>query len=376
MKILAIETSCDETAISVVEGRGGLSNPKFRIYSSVISSQVEIHAAWGGVVPNLARREHEKNLVPVLIDAIKKSKLKCSSIPTHIYSRKLKQIEKILAREPELCRNFKNSDFLKNRLKIDAIAVTRGPGLEPALWAGINFARALSILWDLPIRGINHMEGHLVSGLLNKKVKKVEFPALALLVSGGHTELVLLKKWAEYKLLGQTRDDAAGEAFDKVAKMLLLPYPGGPKLSKLAIKGDPKKIDFPRPMINSNNFDFSFSGLKTSALYYLRENPKAQKKHVAASFEQAAVDVLASKTLKAALKHDVRTVIIGGGVAANLKLRNTLKKLVKNKYSLILPDINLTGDNAAMIGAAAYLQISKKSAKHLRTLNANATLEL
>ncbi|MBU2109769.1 tRNA (adenosine(37)-N6)-threonylcarbamoyltransferase complex transferase subunit TsaD, partial [Patescibacteria group bacterium] len=201
MRILAIETSCDETAISVVECSEGFSKPKFKILSNVVASQIKIHAKWGGVVPNLAKREHLKNLPVVLKKALGKIKIK----------------------------------------DIDLIAVTIGPGLEPALWTGINFARDLNKVWDKPIIGINHMEGHIVASLLNSKIKYQKsklwkFPVMALLVSGGHTELVLIKNWLKYKIIGQTRDDAAGEAFDKVAKMLKLPYPGGPQVAKLAEK--------------------------------------------------------------------------------------------------------------------------------------------
>ncbi len=201
MRILAIETSCDETAIAVLRASGGFKNLRLKILSNIVASQIKIHAKWGGVVPNLAKREHIKNLPIVLKKALAKSKIK-------------------------------NKD-------IDLIAVTVGPGLEPALWTGINFALDLSKVWDKPIIGINHMEGHIFASLLNSKIKNKKlklwkFPALALLVSGGHTELVLIKEWLKYKIIGQTRDDAAGEAFDKVAKMLGLSYPGGPQVAKLA----------------------------------------------------------------------------------------------------------------------------------------------
>src|SRR3989338_8471740 len=229
MRILAIETSCDETAIAILEVRSG----KFEVRSNVVLSQIKTHKPFGGVVPNLAMREHRKNLPIILKRVLKEAKLPLGSLAS----------------------------------KLDAIAVTYGPGLEPALWEGINFAKDLAKKWRVPLVGVNHLEGHIYASWLGGEPPK--FPILALIVSGGHTELVLMKKHLNYKILGETRDDAAGEAFDKVARMLGLGYPGGPKIAKLAEKGKPKAISFPRPMINSKDFDFSFSGLKTAVLYYL-----------------------------------------------------------------------------------------------------------
>ena len=237
MKILAIETSCDETAMAIVEAKNGLKNPNFKIVHNLVSSQVKIHRPFGGVVPNLAKREHLKNL-PVLLK-----------------------------------RTMKHEDR-----NLDLIAVTVGPGLEPALYTGVNFAKDLAKKWKKPIIGINHLEGHLYSFLLEQKTKSYKlqvtsyknmFPAVALIVSGGHTMLLLMKDLVHWRKLGETRDDAVGEAFDKVAKILGLPYPGGPELEKLAKKGNPTAINFPRPMLNQKNYDFSFSGLKTAVLYYL-----------------------------------------------------------------------------------------------------------
>ncbi len=391
MIILAIETSCDETAIAVVEywgnpfsARGG-SAFGGKILSNVVSSQIKIHAEWGGVVPNLAKREHIKNLPVVLKKALKKAGIK-----------------------PE---------------KIDLIAVTVGPGLEPALWTGINFAIDLSKVWNKPIIGINHMEGHVVASLLNSKIsprqagqesqksKLWKFPALALLVSGGHTELVLIKDWLKYKIIGQTRDDAAGEAFDKVAKMLGLPYPGGPEISKLASKIQPGKtpsvkersgktlgveegwqIKLPRPMLNSKDYDFSFSGLKTAVLYLLRDLEKnyslrvtdyALRAAICAEFQQAVIDVLISKTIKAAKQYKVKTIILGGGAAANKELRKQLSSqlsVASSQTKLLLPEIKFTGDNAAMIAIAAYFHALKKPPDKLsanwKKLKANGNLQL
>src|SRR3989344_3797169 len=248
MKILAIETSCDETSVAIVEGKGGLKNPSFEILSNVVLSQIKLHAHWGGVVPMVAKREHQANLIPILGKAMKKSNLLISksefliSNSNQIPNFKLQKIQKILEREPELLERFLKFIPTIKPPKIDAIAVTVGPGLEPALWVGINFAKALAFVWNKPIVAVNHMEGHVVASLLattshkveSKKLKVVEFPAIALLVSGGHTELVLIKKWGDYKIIGETRDDAAGECFDKAARMLELPYPGGPQIAKQA----------------------------------------------------------------------------------------------------------------------------------------------
>src|SRR3989338_4967712 len=249
MKILAIETSCDETAIAILEIIGG----KFEVRSNVVLSQIKIHKKFGGVVPNLAKREHRKNLPIVLKLALKEAWGTKSSL----------------------------GDLVP---KLDAVAVTSGPGLEPALWEGINFAKDLAKKWRVPLVPVNHLEGHIYASWLRRI--SPQFPLIALIVSGGHTELVLMKKHLDYKILGETRDDATGEAFDKVARMLKLGYPGGPLISKLAerLKTSGKGL-FPRPMINSSDFDFSFSGLKTAVLYYLRDNPNADKSAVANEFQ-------------------------------------------------------------------------------------------
>ncbi|MBU2263249.1 tRNA (adenosine(37)-N6)-threonylcarbamoyltransferase complex transferase subunit TsaD [Patescibacteria group bacterium] len=355
MRILAIETSCDETAISVVECSEGFSKPKFKILSNVVASQIKIHAKWGGVVPNLAKREHLKNLPVVLKKALGKIKIK----------------------------------------DIDLIAVTIGPGLEPALWTGINFARDLNKVWDKPIIGINHMEGHIVASLLNSKIKYQKsklwkFPVMALLVSGGHTELVLIKNWLKYKIIGQTRDDAAGEAFDKVAKMLKLPYPGGPQVAKLAEKfkfqDSSFKINLPRPMINSKDYDFSFSGLKTAVLYKLKElgiMNKELKIAICHEFQQAVIDVLIAKTIRAAKEYKVKSIIAGGGVIANNELRKQLNETIEKNIpntKFLIPDTKFTTDNAAMISVAAYFRALKKPFGKLRaspqSLKANGNLIL
>ncbi len=329
--ILAIETSCDDTGLALVSAEGGFSEPKFKVIKSFVSSQIKVHRPFGGVVPNLAKREHIKNL-PLLFKKLGVSR----------------------------------ADIKKT----DAVAVTVGPGLEPALWAGINFAEELSRELGKPLIGANHLEGHLYSYLLRRKVgaptKASElsktFPAVALLVSGGHTAILLMKNIKEWKILGETRDDAAGEAFDKVARMLELPYPGGPEIESLAKKGNNAAIEFPKPMLNQKNYDFSFSGLKTSVFYYLRDTEKKKSKaDIAASFQKAVIDVLIAKTSRAAKEHKVRSLILCGGVAANKTLRKELKRAAtKLKMNFFVPAMKYNNDNAAMIAAAAYIGLSHK----------------
>lgn len=351
LTILAIETSCDETAVAIVSCAGGLAKPKFSIRANIVSSQMALHAEWGGVVPNIAKREHTKNLPSVLERALKKAGI------AHP------------ARE------------------IDALAVTVGPGLEPALWTGITFTQKLAEEWNLPVVAVSHMEGHIAAALLSetngRRSPAVPFPALALLVSGGHTELVLINGWLDYRRIGETLDDAAGEAFDKVARMLELGYPGGPVISKLAETGNRYAFAFPRPMINAKNYDFSFSGLKTAVLYTLRDltanKTPFSKNDIAASFEEAVVDSLIFKTLRALREHKARALILGGGVAANARLRLRIREAVKkekSKIALFLPAPRLTTDNAAMIAAAAYFHAVKSDYANWKKLTAHATLPL
>lgn len=283
---------------------------------------------------------------------------------------------------------FKEISKIK-KPKIDAIAVTSGPGLEPALWTGVNFAKALALIWEKPLIAANHLEGHILSVFLNKQEFLISFPALALLISGGHTELVLMKQFLKYKVIGRTRDDAAGEAFDKTAKLLGLGYPGGPAVSALAKTAISKsellqpQIKLPRPMIDSRDFDFSFSGLKTAVLYLVRKLPELTpeiKAQICREFQQAAVDVLIAKTLKAAQKYKPKTIILGGGVAANQELRKQIKKELNKKFPKILlrlPEIQFAGDNAAMIAAVGCLKALKKIfVKNINTLKADGNLKL
>ncbi len=346
MKILSIETSCDETAVSIVEAEGGIESPSFKILGNALFSQVNRHREYGGVYPMLAKREHIKNLPPLLASVLKQAGMDKTKRPD-----------------------------------IDIIGVTSGPGLEPALWVGISFAENLAKLWDIPVVPINHMEGHICSVLINETNEfsisnfqfsnRIQFPALALLISGGHTELVSMKDWGKYEVIGQTCDDAVGEAFDKVARMLGLPYPGGPEISKLAEYARennlPRVAKLPRPMIHSDNFNFSFSGLKTAVLYYIRD--KFNKDHTKMSFEEkadlarefedAVVDVLLHKTERVILETNTKTLIVAGGVIANKKIRQTFTELVEKYPDLILkiPTNSLATDNSLMIAAATYFNV-------------------
>lgn len=359
MIILGIETSCDETALSLLQADGDLNAPHFTVLGTSLFSQVKIHEQYGGVFPMLAKREHAKNLVPLLSNLLHTA---VSGTVIQLSEELRLEISTLLEREPELRDAFFPFIETAPRPNVDMIAVTQGPGLEPALWVGINFARALSLAWNIPIMPINHMEGHIVSPLLTKTT--AELPAVALLISGGHTELVLIETWGKYTVIGETVDDAVGEAFDKVARMLDLPYPGGPQISKLAEeeRANPSSeplFSLPRPMLHSNDFKFSFSGLKTAVLYTIkkRETLNAQEKQqLAKEFEDAVTEVLVAKTRKALEYYGAKTLIVGGGVIANIHIRSSLEQLKKVDRELVLlfPTFDLATDNAAMIAMAAY----------------------
>lgn len=332
MITLGIETSCDETALCLLE----TNESGYRILSNIVHSQIDVHQEYGGVFPMLAKREHIKNL-PLLYAKI----LKESGI---------------------------------EETKIERIAVTKGPGLEPALWTGILFAKELGTRLNIPVVPVNHMEGHIVSTLLAQSkahntfetLKPVEYPALAILISGGHTEIVKVENIGTYEILGKTVDDAVGEAFDKVARMLNLPYPGGPEISKLAEEARKnnveKKAVLPRPMLHSKNLNFSFSGLKTAVLYMLKElgtTTKDQTRDISREFEDAVTEVLISKTRTALEDHEARTIMIGGGVIANTHIRKAFEELAQEfNIPLLLPASGLTGDNALMIALAGAIKPS------------------
>ncbi len=298
-----------------------------------------------------------------------------------------------MSREPGLAEQFFAFVSECEPPAIDVIAVTAGPGLEPALWVGINFAKALALLWNKPLIAVNHMEGHILSALASSqgdtlRINDVELPVLALLISGGHTELVLMKEWLHYKLIGQTRDDAVGEAFDKVARMLELPYPGGPEISRLAeslrssLGGETAKFVLPRPMIDSNTCDFSFAGLKTAVLYLLRDHPditEEEKTHMALEFENAVAEVLWKKTSRALEDTGAQTLVIGGGVSANTHLRRVFTEKIKSEHSnvtLRIPSASLTTDNAIMIALAGFYRAQRKEFAADVVANGNLSLAL
>src|SRR3989338_461626 len=400
MVILGIETSCDETALALIETRESGDKIEFTVISNIVHSQVAIHKQYGGVFPMMAKREHAKNLTPLLKQMLMESdflKFKVKSLKLKV-DEKLQfknqnETEKILERESELLKQFLEFIPSIERPPIDVIAVTEGPGLEPALWVGINFAKALSAFWNIPLVPVNHMEGHILVSLLRRNeensvkratqnVKKDSpslhairymlhapcFPSLALLISGGHTELVLINRWLEYKIIGQTRDDALGEAFDKVARILGLPYPGGPEISALAEKqrqlgGAASKLTLPRPMLYSNDLDFSFSGLKTAVLYMVKKLGALDEKMrsaIALEFENAVTEVILKKVKMAIETNSIKSIILGGGVVANKHIRESFEILAENEgLELHTPAIPHATDNALMIAVTGYFHRDK-----------------
>jgi N6-L-threonylcarbamoyladenine synthase len=342
--ILASDTSCDETSAAVSCGR--------QILSNVIASQINIHKKWGGVVPHLAKRAHQEKIGPVVNEALKRAKKFVNCKPA--------------------CRTGR----LEIENCLNAIAVTIGPGLAPALEIGLAQAKQLAEKYHQPLIAINHMEGHLLSSFaLNSKGngpiptpewRSKLFPAIGLLVSGGHTQLILVKNINDYLLLGETLDDAAGEALDKLAKMLQLGYPGGPIVEELAKQGNPDKIPLPVPMQYSQNFNFSFSGLKTAALYRIQKQPSVSKQFthdLCASFQQAIAVSLSSKLKKAIETYQPKAVLLGGGVISNLFIRNKPRQTIKlyNIPTHLPYSKRLLTDNAAMIAIAAYYQFLRQN---------------
>jgi len=387
MKILSIETSCDDTSIAIIETRGR-KRVSFNILSNIVSSQIEIHKKWGGVYPALAKREHKKNLTPVLKKALEKAGMLQKN---QVIKKRGGVLEKILEREPELLKDFLRLVPRIKKPEVEAIAITIGPGLEPCLWMGINFARALSYFWEIPLIPINHIEGHIYANFINKTISKDVFPAICLVVSGGHTQLILMKNYSKYKILGETRDDAAGECLDKVARILGLEYPGGPIIEKLAFqskKYSHKKnyqISLPRPMIYSKNYDFSFSGLKTAVLYDFRKRKPEIRKNkdyisqMCSEAQQAIIDVLIHKSIKAVKDYRVETILLGGGVTANKELRKQIKKKVKRNFTsktVWLPELQYCTDNAAMTAIASYFHYLKGEKKGWENVRANSNLRL
>ncbi len=368
MKILSIETSCDETAVSIIEATGEFPHATYDILANQLYSQVAIHAEYGGVFPALAKREHAKTLVPLLTAALEEAGLATDGSHNTLSESNKALLESMLEREPALLEALLSFIDVYQEPDIDLIAVTVGPGLEPALWVGVNFAKALALLWNKNVVPVNHMEGHILASIFDvvadNELAPVTFPAVALLVSGGHTELVLMCDWGQYEKIGTTRDDAVGEAFDKVARLMDVPYPGGPELSKLAALGrkanlPPFKEALPRPMINSGNLDFSFSGLKTAVRYVVEEKKltEADKQALARDFEDAVVDVLIKKTSDAVAKHSAHTLIVGGGVSANQFLRQELNRVFITEFpdcEVYFPISGLSTDNSVMIALAGH----------------------
>ncbi len=406
--VLGIETSCDETATALLQ----LSTDNrqlttdwhhgIRVLSNVVASQIDVHRKTGGVVPEVAAREHVKAIIPIIRAALQSASYQLSA------------------------KSY--------NLRPDVIAVTNGPGLITSLLVGVETARTLAAAWNIPLVAVNHLEGHIMAALLpdrkstswfdplrrsfseaskltmtahchpepveglslSKGSLKFQFPVVALLVSGGHTELVLMRKWLDYKVIGETLDDAAGEAFDKVAKILGLPYPGGPAIEAAAKRGSPTRQPFTPPMLDSGDYNFSFSGIKTAVLYRVRDArsrtsvilslSKDRKSDflnfqndIAAGFQKAVVEVLIAKTVRAARAHNAKTIILCGGVAANTALRKTLANAVHDQLShslLLLPDSSYCGDNAAMIAAAGALRACAGKFTPWQKVEADPTLGL
>ncbi len=330
MYVLGVETSCDETSVSVTkDGKDVLSN--------VVLSQIDIHKAYGGVVPEIASREHIKGITFVFDQAIKEANITYE--------------------------------------EIDLIAVTEGPGLIGSLLIGVNAAKVVSLNYNIPIIGVHHISGHIYASHIEEDM---QFPLIALVVSGGHTELILMKEHFSFEKLGETQDDAVGEAYDKVARVLGLSYPGGPIVDKLARQGEPT-YHFPRPMIDSNDFNFSFSGLKSHVIN-LNHNMKQRKEEInvenfCASFQDAVTDVLVAKTIKAKEQYKVKQIVVAGGVAANSGLRKKMKENITD-IPVLFPNMKYCTDNAAMISIAGYHKFMKENQVDDLMLNGSSRLNL
>ncbi|MCQ6277421.1 tRNA (adenosine(37)-N6)-threonylcarbamoyltransferase complex transferase subunit TsaD [Bacillus sp. V3B] len=330
--VMGIETSCDETAVSIVKnGR--------EIVSNIVASQIESHKRFGGVVPEIASRHHVEQITIVLEEALKEANVSYD--------------------------------------EIDAIAVTEGPGLVGALLIGVNAAKAVAFAQGIPLVAVHHIAGHIYA---NRLIKEMEFPLLALVVSGGHTELVYMKEHGHFEVIGETRDDAAGEAYDKVARTLHLPYPGGPHIDRLAHDGE-ATIDLPRAWLEEGSYDFSFSGLKSAVINTVHNAEQREEsikpENLAASFQASVIDVLVTKTLRAVKQYEVKQVLLAGGVAANKGLRSALKTAFQEvqDVELVIPPLNLCTDNAAMIAAAGSILFEKGQRAGL-ALNANPGLDI
>ncbi len=321
LTLLAIESSCDETSAAIIEDGT-------KVRSNIVASQIDIHKEYGGVVPEIASRKHVELIMPVIDKAIKEAGV--------------------------------------SKEDIDGVAVTNGPGLIGALMVGLSTAKAMAFALGVPLIGVNHLQAHMSAIHLEHEIS---FPFVGLVVSGGHTSLYLVSSYTEFEMLGKTRDDAAGEAFDKAAKVLGLPYPGGIEIDKLAKKGNREAIPFPRPFMNSSTLDFSFSGVKTSVVYYLRKHPDPNQEElqdICASYQEAIVETLVKKTIIAAKQNDVNSVVIAGGVACNSRLRELSKEeLEKEGVSVYIPSPKYCTDNAAMIGSLGGFMFQKGDTSEL-----------
>lgn len=367
MRILSIETSCDETAVSILEATGDFPNATYEILGNGLFSQIEIHKEYGGVFPALAKREHIKTVLPMLIAALTEAEL-LTEDTNEVSSELQEKLYTLLNREEGLAESLITFLQTHHMPEFDLIAVTSGPGLEPALWVGINFAKALGAILEVPVIPINHMEGHILASVYDvvadDAIAEVLFPALALLISGGHTELILMRNWADYEKVGQTKDDAVGEAFDKVARMMGLQYPGGPEIGKRAQiarqqKLPPFKDNLPRPMLHSKDLDFSFSGLKTSVRNAIegKELSEDDKNALSRDFEDAVVEVLLKKTQDSLTEYGGKTLIVGGGVSANTRIREIFLTSLLTSHpdiEVYFPHPNLSTDNSIMIALAGH----------------------
>ena len=338
MKILAIETSCDDTCAAVLENT--------RVLANVVSSQIDLHKDWGGVVPDIAKRAHQARIMPVIETALKRAKTKIEDI--------------------------------------EVIAVTKGPGLAIALAVGVNTAKELAIKYNKKLVAVNHIEGHLLSNLAENKKglpnREIKFPAICLTVSGGHTKIILMKKVGDYEVVGETLDDAAGEALDKTAKLLGLGYPGGPVIERIAINGDKKFLELPHPLADKKILDYSFSGLKTSFYYKIKDWPKNRINenlaNLAATFQESVFETLIRKYKLAIEKYQPKSLMASGGVLANVELRKKLRKVAKEYgLPLYMPAKKvLNTDNAAMIGIAGYFMAKRKEWANPETLDRDPRL--
>jgi len=366
MLILSIETSCDETAVSLVQADGEFPDATYEILGNGLWSQIDAHAEYGGVFPMVAKREHARTLVPMLQQAAEQADV-LEDTPTDISTADSDKVEALLTREDGLADALLAFFATYSLPKIDLIAVTSGPGLEPALWVGLSFAKALAHITGANVIPTNHMEGHILASIYDIErddmLSDISFPAVALLISGGHTELINMSNWGTYDKVGQTRDDAVGEAFDKVARLLGLPYPGGPQISALAADARKRELPefaaLPRPMVNSGDLDFSFSGLKTAVRYAVQDQDlnDDQQAAIARDFEDAVTETLLKKTSTAVSATGAKTLIVGGGVSANQFIKRAFETHFLAEFpdcTVYFPSPSLATDNSIMIALAGH----------------------